>query len=244
MKAINLIAGRGSRLKPLTDLVPKCLTEVNGKAILINTLESIANAGLDRCTLVIGYMGEAIKKRIGNRFKNVDIEYIENKIYNKTNSGFSLWLALKETAEDVLILEGDVYYEPQLLIRFIEESSNNSTIVESYRKELDGSFVEVNNGKVIDWVHKTKRPKDYRLEDKFKTVNIHKFDKYFLNNILKPYLEKNIKENEGKNPLEYVMQEIVKDHPYIEAFKTQGQKWFEIDTIEELDIAEKLFKKI
>lgn len=242
VKAIILIAGRGSRLKPLTDSIPKCLTEVNGKTILENMLENLERAGVKESILVVGYMGDKIKEKIGGNFGRMNIKYVENKIYDETNSSYSLWLALKELDSEILILEGDVFFENELLARFLKSSSSNSTVVEKYRKELDGSFVEIKDGKVSDWIHKNRRPVDFILEDKFKTVNIHKFDADFVNNILKPFLEKHTKETNGTEPMEYIMQDIVKNNNGIAAFETGNLKWFEIDDINDLKIAEEIFK--
>lgn len=242
MKAIILVAGRGSRLKPLTDSMPKCLTQVNNKTILENMLENLEKEGIKESILVIGYKGNKIKEKIGDRFERMNIKYIENEIYDKTNTSYSLWLALKNIKEDILMLEGDVFFENELLRRFMRSPSPNSTIVERYRKELDGSFVEIKNKKVVDWVHKSKRREDFILEDKFKTVNIHKFDANFVNNILKPLLEERTKEANRIEPMEYIMQDIVKNNNEITAFETGNLKWFEIDDLNDLKIAEQLFK--
>ena len=84
MKAIILVAGMGTRLKPLTNEIPKCLTEVNGKPILINMIENLEKRGIEETILLIGYLGEKIKEKIDNIFGNMKITYVENKIYDKT----------------------------------------------------------------------------------------------------------------------------------------------------------------
>lgn len=242
IKAIILIAGRGSRLKPLTDSVPKCLTEINGKTILENMLESLEREGVKESILVVGYMGDKIKEKIGDKFGRMNIKYVENEIYDKTNSSYSLWLALKNLDSEILILEGDVFFENELLARFLKSPSSNSIIVEKYGKELDGSFVEIKDKKVSDWIHKSRRSADFILEDKFKTVNVHKFDANFVNHILKPFLERHTKETNGAEPMEYIMQDIVKNNNEITAFETGNLKWFEIDDLNDLKIAEEIFK--
>lgn len=244
MKAIILVAGMGTRLKPFTETMPKCLTEVNGKAILVNALEILEKQGIKETTLVVGYLKDKIKDKIGEKFGEMDIRYTENPIYNKTNTSYSLWVALKESnlEEDLLILEGDVFFEEELLKRFIQNISETTTIVQKYNPQLDGSFVKLNNEKkVIDWIHKSVRKQDFTVEDKYKTVNIHKFSKEFLQNTFVPVLRKHIEEKKGAEPMEFVMQDIVKKIN-LDAFETQGLKWFEIDDADELKIAEKLFK--
>lgn len=245
MKTIILVAGKGTRLKPLTDSIPKCLTEVNGKPILINALENLEANNVEEVRLVIGYLGDIIRERVGERFGNMKISYSVNDVYDKTSTSYSLWLGLKDLVveDELLILEGDVFFEKKLLSDFLRDSDSPSTIVQKYTSSLDGSFVELNQDVVIDWVHKTARPLDYVIENKFKTVNIHRFNKYFLENVLKPFLEKHIKLG-GRAPMEFLFQDIVKNNHKINAFKVNGLKWFEIDDISDLRFAEEIFKNI
>lgn len=244
MEAVILVAGIGIRLKPLTDNVPKCLTEVCGKAILDNGLEILEQNGIKRTTLVIGYLGDKIRERIGDKFGDMDIRYVENKIYSKTNTSHSLFLAIKDLNLDsaLLILEGDVFFENRLLIKFLSNEFLTSTVVQKYNPNLDGSFVEVKETVVVDWIHKNKRKRDFTIEDKFKTVNIHKFNSPFVNNLLKPVLEQHAEKEEGKEPIEYILQDIVtKRDGIIHAFETGDLKWFEIDDANDLKIAEAIF---
>lgn len=241
MKAIILAAGLGSRLKPLTKTVPKCLTEVNGIPILVNALEHVASSGITETIVVVGYLKDKIQKRIGSKFGRVKVSYVENKIYAKTNTSYSLWLGLKKiTNEDVLILEGDVFFEPKLLEEFLKNSPVNSTIVQKYNPSLDGSFVELKKNGVVDWIHTSRRARNFTIEDKFKTVNIHKFAGPFLKTQLKPALQNRLK----THPIEYVLEDIVRNNPAaIDAFHTGSLRWFEIDDMKDLKMAEKIFSK-
>jgi histidinol-phosphate/aromatic aminotransferase/cobyric acid decarboxylase-like protein/choline kinase len=245
MKSIILVAGMGTRLKPLTNEVPKCLTEVNGKPILINMLENLEKVGVEETILVIGHLGEKIMNQIGNSFGKMKISYVRNDIYDKTSTSYSLWLALKNLAIEnyLLVLEGDVFFEQKLLKDFLNYGALNSTIVQKYNPDLDGSFVDIRQGKVIDWIHKSRREQGFKIEDKFKTVNIHRFNKDFLENFLKPNLQKSINQTNGTDPIEYVMQDIVKEKKAeIYSFEANDLKWFEIDDLNELKIAEDIFK--
>ncbi len=241
MRAIILAAGLGTRLKPLTDTMPKCLTEVNGKPILVNMIENLEKAGIKDVDIVIGYLGDTIKNKIGSNFNNININYVENPIYYKTNSSYSLWLAVKNLNEDILILEGDVFFEEPIL-EDLMSNPHDSTVVEKYNPELDGSFVEIKNNFVSDWIHRSRRKENFIKEDKFKTVNIHKFSKGFLNTYLLPILDKHTEEKKGTEPIEYIMEDIVKNNAKIEAVDVANKKWVEIDDANDLKIAETIFK--
>ena len=109
-EAIILVAGMGTRLRPLTDTNHKCLTEVNGVPILLNALKVLNNNKFSRVILVVGYLREQIKEVIGDAYQNMKIEYAVNSIYSKTNTSYSLELGLEKiTGEnEVYIFEGDV----------------------------------------------------------------------------------------------------------------------------------------
>lgn len=242
-KAIILLAGQGTRLKPLTNEVPKSLITVNGKSILINALDNLEKNNIEEAVLVVGYLKNKIKKIIGDGFRKMKITYIENDSYNKTNNSYSLWLALKDLNENLLLLEGDIFFENQLLKEFLIDKRENLTIVEKYNPSLDGTFVEVgNNKKVLSWTHQKDRPAGFTLKDKYKTVNIHKLSGKFIQNYLIPVLKKHIKETGGKEPIEFIFSEIIKNKAEIYALGTQGAKWIEIDDINDLKMAERIFK--
>lgn len=245
MKAIILAAGLGSRLKPLTDTMPKCLTEINGKSILDKALEHLASVGVEETIVVVGHLKDKIKDRCGNSFSRMLVTYVENGRYAATNTSYSLWLGLQNVSgEDVVLLEGDVFFARNLLEGFLSRGSPNSTVVQKYNPTLDGSFVALKNNTVIDWIHATRRASDFVIADKFKTVNIHKFDATFVDQTLKPVLQQHIQRTQGVEPLEYVMEDIVKNTPAsITAWQANGLKWFEIDDVHDLQIAEKIFAK-
>ena len=245
MQAIILVAGLGTRLKPLTDEVPKCLTEVHGKAILDNTLEALEANGIKKVSLVIGYLGDTIRKRVGDKYGNMDVCYIENDRYDRTNTSYSLYLAIKELSGDtpLLVLEGDIYFEPKLLRNLLRDEYPTSTTVQKYAKGLDGTFVGIKSSLVVDWIHVRDRDDNFVIEDMFKTVNIHKFAGSFVRDHLMPALSQNIRDEEGKEPIERVMRDIVKNRGgIVNVFDAERYKWYEIDDIHDLRTAERIFK--
>lgn len=243
-KAIILVAGQGLRMRPLTNDIPKCLIGINKKPVLINTLQNLEQNNIKETILVVGYLKNKIKRAIEDRFGKMKITYVENDAYDKTNNSYSLWLAIKERFnEDLLLLEGDIFFENKLLKEFLADKRENLTIVEKYNPNLDGTFVGVGEDKrVLSWVHKKDRPKGFTLEDKYKTVNIHKFSAKFIKEWLKPILKKHIEETGGKEPIEFIFSEIIKNKAEIYAFDVQGTSWIEIDDIHDLKRAEEIFK--
>ncbi|MBN2324881.1 MAG: phosphocholine cytidylyltransferase family protein [Spirochaetes bacterium] len=124
--AIILAAGLGTRLKPISDHSPKCLTEVNGKPILANTLQNLAACGVTHCTIVTGYLAEKITAVCGNSKNGVRIRYTENEIYRKTNDMYSLWLAREVLEKGALILEGDIFFFENTLKAALRDMGDRS----------------------------------------------------------------------------------------------------------------------
>ena len=246
-KAIILAAGMGTRLKPLTLSNHKCLTKVNGTPILFNTLENLRHVGVDETLLVVGYLSDAIKETVGENYNGMKISYAENPAYAQTNTSYSLLIGLQELNgyDSLLILEGDVFFEKSLMDRLLADSHDNATVLEGYRQDLDGSFVETDQeGYVIDWTHKSMREEGYTLEDKYKTVNIHRFKKAFVEMSLYPALECSCSDKQGKDPIENVMRSIVRnDHKAVYGVIAEGCRWYEIDDLGDLEKAETIFKE-
>lgn len=244
-KAIILAAGRGTRLKPLTDKTHKCLTRINGIPILVNALTNLDKCGFEECLVVVGYLNKQIKREIGLiRFNNLNVRFVHNPIYLNTHTSYSLWLALKEIEEDVIIMEGDVFFERSMLENLIKFDFENSTVLEKYNPTLDGTFVSISGDNIVtDWIHKKDRPAGFTIEDKYKTVNIHRFSKKFIANKITPILNKHIIEQGGSRPMECLFGDLVREGEVIHGYITK-EKWFEIDTIEDLQIAENIFKDV
>ena len=100
MQAIILAAGMGKRLKELTKDNTKCMVKVNGETLIDRLLGQLSGLGLNRVVIVVGYKGDNLISYIGDRYADkLNIEYVENPIYDKTNNIYSLALAKDKLAE-------------------------------------------------------------------------------------------------------------------------------------------------
>ena len=83
----------GRRLGELTNDNTKCMLEVNGTRLINRTLDALSDIGISRVVLVVGYKAENVKRWVGDKYKDIDIVYVENSVYDKTNDIYSLFLA-------------------------------------------------------------------------------------------------------------------------------------------------------
>jgi MurNAc alpha-1-phosphate uridylyltransferase len=109
MRTMILAAGRGERLRPLTDTTPKCLLAVGGKALIAWHLEKLARAGLTEIVVNHAHLGHAIESELGDgsRF-GLAIDYSREGEALETAGGIALALPLLG-AEPFLVINADVY---------------------------------------------------------------------------------------------------------------------------------------
>jgi choline kinase len=118
--AIILAAGRGNRLKPLSNTMPKPLTEVNGTPILFNALDNLELSGVQRICLVTGYLHDRMFEACGRHHGKMDIDYVVNHDYATTNNAYSLWLARDEMADGCYLLEADIFFDRDVFERLTQ----------------------------------------------------------------------------------------------------------------------------
>ncbi len=111
MKAMLLAAGRGERLRPLTDTVPKALVEAGGKPLIVWHLERLARAGIRDAVINISHLGERIVERLGDgaRFE-LRLHYSRERERLETAGGIANALELLGRAP-FLLVNADVYCE-------------------------------------------------------------------------------------------------------------------------------------
>ena len=102
MNAIILAAGKGERLRPLTENKPKCLVSLFGKTLLEWQIETFHNQGIDDITIVTGYKSDLIKYP--------EIKKIQNKNYDSTNMVETLFCAKDELKESTIVSYGDILF--------------------------------------------------------------------------------------------------------------------------------------
>ena len=243
MQAIILAAGMGKRLKDLTQNNTKCMVKVNGVTLIDRMLHQIEKADLSRIIIVVGYEGQKLIDYIDTLDIKTPITYIDNPIYYKTNNIYSLALAKEWLCkEDTLLFESDIIFEDSILQSLIDDPRDTLALVDKYEPWMDGTCVKLDEqDNIIDFVP-GKKFNFNNTKGYFKTVNIYKFGKKFSESRYVPFLDAYqaaLGENEYYEQVLRVIAML--DEPIIKAKRLNGEKWYEIDDIQDLDIAESLF---
>ena len=243
MQAIILAAGMGKRLGEKTRNNTKCMLEVNGIRLIDRALESLKEAGISRVILVIGYKGANVKEYVGEDFKGMPVVYVENDVYDKTNNIYSLYLARDFMCEeDTLLLESDIIFESRVLQRILDDPYPNLALVDKYESWMDGTVVTLDEDRKIKrFIDKSGFRYD-EIKSYYKTVNIYKFSKEFSARYYVPFLKAYSTALGDNEYYEQVLRVILHLHDApIRALPLSGEIWYEIDDIQDLDIAEGMF---
>lgn len=243
MQVIILAAGMGKRLGELTKNNTKCMIRVNGVTLIERVLAQFSVLNLNRVIIVIGYKGEELRNFIGDSYKGLPIEYVINPIYDVTNNIYSLFLAKEQLQEDdTLLIESDLIFEDRVLDKILSDPYPNIALVAKYESWMDGTVVMLDHdNNILNFVTKKAFDFDYK-ESYYKTVNIYKFSKEFSITHYVPFLNAYINALGDNEYYEQVLRVIaLLDKPDLKALPLSGEKWYEIDDIQDLNNAESIF---
>lgn len=243
MQAVILAAGMGKRLKELTQNNTKCMVKVNGVTLIDRMLHQIEKQNLSRIIIVVGYEGQKLIDYIKTLNIQTPIVYIDNPIYNKTNNIYSLALAKEWLCkDDTLLFESDLIFEDAVLDELVKDPRETLALVDKYESWMDGTCVKLAEDDTIEAFVPGKKFKFSEIKDYYKTVNIYKFSKHFSETHYVPFLEAYQSALGHNEYYEQVLRVITMlDDPEIKAKRLTGQRWYEIDDIQDLDIAESIF---
>lgn len=245
MQVIILAAGMGRRLGELTQDNTKCMVTVNGVRLidrLLRQLVSVSNP-LHRIVIVIGYEGKKLKEYLGNSYQHIPLEYVENPIYNKTNNIYSLFLAKEELAyDDTLLVESDLIFEDGVFEKVLSNPFPNLAVVAKYESWMDGTMVVLDGeNNIVTFVPKSAFSYN-DVERCYKTANIYKFSRDFSVTKYIPFLEAYSKAMGTNEYYESVLRVLsMLDKTGLKGLPIDNMKWYEIDDVQDLDIAETLF---
>lgn len=243
--AIILAAGCGSRLRPLTDLRPKPLVEINGTSILHNALRNLEAVGVEEVTIVVGYRKDAIQYACGSQFGQVKINYVESTVFERTGSAYSLWLARDALlCGDCFVLEGDVFFEEDALRYLISCGGADVAAVVPFDDSMEGSAVLLSESGFITGFRLNQTASDLVADGRrlFKTMNLLRLSASTLKATIVPTLNDVISAGARRTYTEELLGYLIaKRGLRLSAARCDGLSWYEIDNAEDLRTAERIF---
>jgi L-glutamine-phosphate cytidylyltransferase len=245
--AIILAAGQGTRLRPLTDNIPKCMVEVAGKSLIEWQLETMKKCGIKKIIVVTGYKQEVIPAN--------GVTKVYNKDYAKTNMIVSLFCAEEHVQGNVIISYGDIIYSERVLNSLMENRqdiviASDEDWLSYWESRCDNplddaeSFKKANGNKVSSLGKKARSIKEIegqyigliKLSPKGSKILKEEYQSCYNNEVCKKnawHSGRDLKDAFMTDLMNYLAS---KDKLY---FHPINRGWFEIDNFNDLNVANK-----
>ena len=154
MRAIILAAGKGVRLNGTAGEDPKCLVKIGGVTLIERQIAILNSLGVRRVTVVVGFGADRVRSVCKD-----SVGYVENAVFDKTNSLYSLWLTRDQLSEGFVVLNSDVLVHPRLVQDLLASPHEDALLID-YRDEgtapygdeemkvclRDGRIIEIDKG--------------------------------------------------------------------------------------------------
>lgn len=178
MHLVIMVAGEWSRLRPLTDTIPKPLLKICGKTIIEHNIEAIIGQ-FDDVFFIVKYKKECFKKYFWEYYKGKKVHYIEQ--WEQNGTGAAILSLNGHIHGEFIVISGDDLYDPSDLVKLTEQLGYATLVQETETPELFGIFTHDAENRVTGLVEK---PTDTSL---WNLVNIgcHKFDHAILTDLEK-----------------------------------------------------------
>jgi choline kinase len=255
-QCVILAAGASTRLRPLTDTIPKCLLKIGGKMLLERTIENVLASGITEIAIVVGYRAETIREFVKQRYSQIRIRFIFNPNFAHTNNAYSLLLArrfLEDTDgrvnKNFLLLDSDIFFSEKLLQSFLDQfcqeflepgqSKTGQCLVAirvSGEHNEEEIRVKVNeHGAIVQIGKNTPLAETYG-----ESIGIELFSQNASARLF-TVLEQRVRSGEGRSEFyEMTFQKMIEEGVFFKAVDMSTFPAIEIDTPEDLRSAEKL----
>ena len=232
MKAVILAAGLGSRLRPITNEVPKCMVPVNGIRIIDKQLDNLLSNGVDDIYVVDGYKAEVLSRHLSKDYPQVHI--VPNPRYAETNNMYSLYLTAPFVkGEEFMLMNADVYYDSSIVKGILQNEGSiiacdcSQYLEESMKITLDGDFINHISKRISEEDYYAVSIDVYRISAEDSLVLFNE-------------VEYTIKCRKDENSWTEVALDNIFERTHFKPYIIEG-RWFEIDNHEDLHKAEELF---
>lgn len=245
MHALFLAAGTGTRLRPYTDTVPKCMVEVDGRPMMTWALDALDEAGMEEAVIVLGHLEHVVRETYGDRYKGIRISYLTNPDYATTNNLYTVHLAREHLQDDLILLEADLVYDAGVVRELMEHPAENVALVDTFTEHLNGTSVTEDPSET-DRVHRMilgkHQGEGFDRSTALKTVNLYKLSGEMLRTHYLPAVEQWVASDRTDQYYEAVLADLVNEGIVpLHLLRTGEHRWFEVDTPEDLERAAALF---
>lgn len=211
--------------------------EVAGVPILFRLFRRLADRGVNRIIIATGYKDEKIRRAVGNSRDGIDVDYVFNHDWSSTNNIVSLYRASKKIETDFLLVESDLVLGKKAFDRI---DGGNSIVVDRLKPGMNGTAVSLDrSGRVGKFIF---HPDGSTERELFKTVNIYSLELSDYRAYVLPMLKRSIIAGHTGIFYEYAFSDAVSETDFsLTPVFFNEKDWVEIDTPEDLALAERRF---
>ena len=235
MNIVILAAGTGSRLRPYTDELPKALVPMNGKPLLAHTLDALRNFDA-RLVVVTGFHAEKIHEFFNKRSEKP--VFIFNERFDTAGNAYSLLKAKKAVeGSDFVKLDADLVFEPAVLEKLLLANGDVRLMVDVHPCGDEEMKVQIDaTGRIVNLSKKIPSENAYGESIGMEYISAAG------SRLLFAQLEAMMREGLDQEYYEEAYGRLARSGAFVTATEVGSSlKWFEIDTLEDLRTAEKLF---
>src|SRR3989344_2359938 len=226
MQCVILAAGKGTRLRPLTDNTPKPLIKVAGKALLDHIIEALPSS-VDELIIVTGYLGEQIREHCGEVYHGRKVTYIEQ--LEQKGTAHALWLCKDLLKGRFLFMFADDLHGPQDIARATSYTRSMLTLTTDTPEKF-GIVVRHPDGTLAEIIEKPEHAPSNLASTGVMVLDDHIFN-------FDPYA----KETKGEYYLTDVLAEYAKQYPIA---VVEQSLWIPIGYPEDIQKAEEILAKL
>ena len=231
MRAVILAAGKGNRLRPLTDTSHKCLIEIGGRSVAHRYLDDLERLGVRKATVVLGHLAETVQAHFEEWEGPVEVSFLTNEEYER-GSILSVAVASRAFDGDVVMMDCDVIYHPDLMDRLLGSEQGSCYLMDTDYEPTDESCLVIAlEGRVVANDRKVTVPHD-ELGEGLGLLKLSAAASARLAERLAGFVERDEVDVEYELALEVLLKEHVVGYERVD-----GLPWTEIDFDEDIDVA-------
>lgn len=240
MKAVILVAGFGSRLRPLTDTMPKSLLPIGDSTTMQRMVRSLRAHGVEEFIFVTGHFEDKITTYVKEQFPEITAHFVRNDKYEETNTGYSLLLAEPYVRGEAFVkFDGDVNFDPEILDRLmaVPEDANYICLDKS---DVDDEVIKANvdESGIIHALGKYVPVADAAGE----SIGIEKISAQYSEVLFDTLRQIMNDEKNWQEYYEFAYDDLIQRNAAVFKFvDITGLKWVEMDNKEDYETAQKHF---
>ena len=228
--AVIMAAGLGTRFGKYTELVPKGFVEYKGRAMVLRSIDTLIDCGIERIIIGTGWQKESYEELM-DKYPQIDCIYSPR--YAETNSMYTLYNCRESIGDDdFILLESDIIYEKKAITSLMESSFDSAMLITPVFKFQDQYYVQMNEECVLV---NCSTDKD-KLKASGELVGIHKISNSFYKIMIDEY--EKIVTAKPKLGYEFQLLDVSQRITPMHVLRLENLQWYEIDDEHDLNFAE------